>query len=297
MKGVTESLAGRVCIFNMFGMSLFEEDNLADQHIPFLPIYKEVLQRASGLGTKSLQAIYAHIWRGSFPEMVLNSDKDWNAFYSSYVQTYLQRDVRDLARVGDETAFLRFLRAAAARTGQLLNVADLSRDADISPVTGKAWLSILEASGIIYLLEPYHSNITKRIVKAKKLYFTDTGLCCYLTGWSSSETLELGAMSGAILETWVIMEIIKSYVHNGKQPVLYYYRDKDQKEIDALILQDQTIYPIEIKKTAMPLQQHSRHFAALNALKMKVGDGGLICLTDTLIRISENLTAIPASMV
>jgi predicted AAA+ superfamily ATPase len=134
-------------------------------------------------------------------------------------------------------------------------------------------------------------------VKAKKLYFTDTGLCCYLTGWSSSETLELGAMSGAILETWVIMEIIKSYVHNGKQPVLYYYRDKDQKEIDALILQDQTIYPIEIKKTAMPLQQHSRHFAALNALKMKVGDGGLICLTDTLIRISENLTAIPASMV
>ena len=136
---------------------------------------------------------------------------DRDLFYGSYLQTYVQRDVRDLARVGDEMAFLRFLRAAAARTGQLLNMAELARDADVAPNTAKNWLSILEASGLIYLLQPWHTNLTKRLVKTPKLYFLDTGLCAYLTQWTSPQTLEAGAMSGAIFETWVMIELLKSY--------------------------------------------------------------------------------------
>ena len=228
----------------------------------------------------SLKDVYRIIWRGSFPAMwFLNKEDGWgdgdsgdgtgdgygdgrsvlkyngadrDLFYSSYVQTYLQRDVRNLANVGDESSFLKFLRAAAGRTGQLLNMSDMARDAAISVTTAKRWLSILEASGIIYLLEPYHSNITKRLVKSPKLYFLDTGLCAYLTEWSSPETLEAGAMSGAILETFIFNEILKSYWHNGKRASIYFYRDKDKKEIDLLIVRDETIYPLEFKKTASP---------------------------------------------
>jgi predicted AAA+ superfamily ATPase len=211
------------------------------------------------------------------------------------VQTYLQRDVRDLARVGDESAFLRFLRAAAARTGQLLNTADLARDADVAPNTAKSWLSILQGSGIVYLLEPWHSNVTKRLVKTPKLYFLDTGLCAYLTEWSSPETLEAGAMSGAVFETWVVAEIIKSYLHCGKQAPLYYYRDKDKLEIDLLIVVDGTIHPVEIKKTASPSKHDIRHFAKLDKLKGRVGAGGIVCLAGTHLPLTENAACIPAA--
>ena len=157
-------------------------------------------------------------------------------------------------------SFLRFLRAAAARTAQLLNLSELARDADVAPNTAKNWLSILQASGVVYLLEPYHSNLTKRLVKTPKLYVLDTGLCAYLTEWSSPETLEAGAMSGAILESWIMAELIKGYLHNGRRAPFYYYRDKDQKEIDLLIFHDGTAYPLEFKKTAFPRKEAIRHF-------------------------------------
>ena len=139
---------------------------------------------------------------------------------------------------------------------QMLNFSDLARDADVAPNTAKTWLSILQASGIIYLLEPYYTNLTKRLVRSPKLYFLDTGLCAYLTEWTSPETLEAGAMSGSILESWIVSELLKSYRHNGHIPPFYYYRDRDGKEIDLLILRDGTIYPIEIKKTASPTKNH-----------------------------------------
>jgi hypothetical protein len=213
------------------------------------------------------------------------------------VQTYLQRDIRDLARVGDEMAFLRFLRAAAARSGQLLNMAELARDADVVPNTAKSWISILEASGIVYLLQPYHTNVTKRLVKTPKLYFLDTGLCAWLTEWSSPKTLEAGAMSGAILETWVFSEILKSWWHNGRQSPFYFYRDKDQKEIDLLIVQDGTIYPIEIKKSASPGKDSVRHFQALEKLKLPVGHGGVICLATQSIPLTSNASSIPVGVI
>jgi predicted AAA+ superfamily ATPase len=245
----------------------------------------------------SLKDLYTLIWRGSFPALTLDSDMNRDLFMASYVQTYLERDVLALASVGDGNAFYRFLRSCAARTGQLLNIADMSRDADISPVTGKQWLSILVASGIVYLLEPYYSNVTKRMVKAPKLYFLDTGLASYLTGWPSPETLEAGAMSGAIFETWVLGEILKSWLNNGLTPPLHYYRDKDKKEIDFLLIREGAIYPVECKKTASPGKDDVRHFQVLDKLNMPIGTGCVICLAGQSLPLTEKTWAVPVSLI
>ena len=245
-------------------------------------------------GKLTLKELYRLIWRGAFPAIALNDVVDRDLFYSSFVQTYLQRDVRDLARVGDEMAFLRFLRAAAARTGQLLNLADLARDADVAPNTAKSWLSILQAAEIVYLLEPYTTNLNKRLVKAPKLYFLDTGLAAYLTEWVNPETLEAGAMSGPILETWIVAELLKSYWHAGRRAPFYYYRDKDQREIDLLIVQDGIAYPLEIKKTSSPGKGDIRHFGALERLGLPVGPGGVIFLVGQPLPLTASTQSIPA---
>ncbi len=291
MKGVSESLAGRVGILNLLGFSQRELAGLVDT--PFLPVPRNLGRRMAKSAPLGLREAYQRIWRGSFPSVALDAKMDRDFFYRSYIQTYLQRDVRDLAHVGDEMAFLRFLRAVAARTAQLLNFSDLARDADVAPNTAKHWLSILQASGIVYVLEPFHTNVTKRLVKAPKVYFLDTGLASFLSEWSSPETLEAGAMSGAILETWVVAEILKSYWHNGKRAPLYYFRDKDQKEIDLLIYTDGVLYPLECKKTASPTRDAVRHFAALEKLGLPVGPGGVICLARDLLPMTGSLNSIP----
>jgi predicted AAA+ superfamily ATPase len=193
--------------------------------------------------------------------------------------------------------FLRFLRASAARTGQLLNITELSRDADIAVNTAKSWLSILQASGIAYLLEPYHTNVTKRLVKTPKLYILDTGLCAYLTEWSSPEIMEAGAMSGSILETWIFTELLKGYWHNGRRAPFYFYRDRDMKEIDLLIIQDGKIYPLEFKKTASPGKGDVRHFQALEKLKLPIGPGGVICLAEQLLPLTPSTLSIPIAAI
>jgi len=292
MQGVSESLAGRVGIVNLLGFSRRELDGQSEWIDPFLPRADTTGGQRNPLG---LIDLYRAIWRGSFPTIALSEDVDRDLFYGSYVQTYLQRDVRALASVGDEMAFLKFLRAAAARTGQILNTADMARDVDVAPNTAKNWLSILKASGIVYLLEPYHSNLTKRLVKSPKLYFLDTGLAAYLTEWSSPETLEAGAMSGAILETWAVSEVIKSYWHAGRQAPIHYYRDKDKQEIDLLIFRDGTIYPVEVKKTTAPAKKDVRHFTVLKKLGMPQGTGSVLCLTETPMPITDTVWAVPIS--
>lgn len=296
MKGVSESLAGRVAVVQLLGFSRREMIGQAAESKPFVPTAADIAAGERSGGRLELRELYQLIWRGAYPAIALNDEMDRDLFYGSYVQTYLQRDVRDLARVGDEMKFVRFLRVAAARTGQILNITEFARDADIAVNTAKSWLSIMQASGIVYLLEPYHNNLGKRLIKAPKLYFLDTGLCAYLTEWSSPETLEAGAMSGAILETWVISELLKGYWHNGKQPPFYYYRDKDKKEIDLLIVRDGTIYPLEIKKTASPSIADARSFGALAKLGMPVGPGGVICLAQQSLPLSESVTSIPVSV-
>ncbi len=290
MQGVSESLAGRVGLVQLLGLS--RRERLGEGAVgPFLPT-PDRLHAGRPLGLKEL---YRLIWRGDFPAIALDEQMDWGLFYSAYLQTYLQRDIRDLARVGDELSFLRFLRAAAARTGHMLNFSDLARDADVAPNTAKTWLSILQASGVVYLLEPYYTNLTKRLVKSPKLYFVDTGLCAYLTEWASPETLEAGAMSGPILESWIVSELLKSYRHNGRLAPFYYYRNRDGKEIDLLIVQDGTLYPLEFKKTASPHKDHIRHFQALQKLKQPVGGGGVICLAEHSLPLAEGALSIPVS--
>jgi predicted AAA+ superfamily ATPase len=296
MKGVAETLAGRIGILDMLGLSQAEIDGRAQTSQPFVPTAQWLAQaRNHAIISKSAPELYRSIWRGSFPEAALNIAMPREVFYRSYLQTYIQRDVRDLTRVGDEGAFLRFLRAAAARTGQLLNYADLAKDVDIDQKTAKAWLSILETSGLVHLLQPYHSNVTKRLIRTPKLYFLDTGLAAYITQWSSPESLEAGAMSGAILETWLMAEILKSYWHRGLSPNLYFYRDKDQKEIDLIIECDDILYPVEFKKTASPGRMASKNFSSLNKLGKQVGPGAVLCLRETDIPLSAEVTAIPSS--
>jgi uncharacterized protein len=277
MRGVSESLAGRVGIIQLLGLSKRELIDHNHSTNPFVSTPNEINDRLKTSNELELKKLYEIIWRGSYPAIALNKEIDHNLFYSSYVQTYLQRDVRDLSRVGDETTFLDFLKIVATRTGQMLNISELAKDVSISPNTAKNWLSILEASNIIYLLEPYHNNIAKRLIKTPKLYMLDTGLCSYLTSWTSPETLEAGAMSGAILETWILGELLKSYIHNGIKAPFYYYRDKDQKEIDLLIVKDGKIFPLEFKKTASPNNNDIRHFQVLEKLKIPIGNGDIIC--------------------
>ena len=297
MKGVSESLAGRVAVVSMTGFSRREKMGQSKESRPFLPIQKDIRKNLDTGGKLPLKELYSIIWRGSFPAIALDKKMDRNLFYGSYVQTYLQRDIHELARVGDEMTFLRFLRAAAARTGQLLNITELSRDADIAVNTAKSWLSILQASGIACLLEPYHTNVTKRLIKTPKLYILDTGLCAYLTEWSSPAILEAGAMSGAILETWIFTELLKSYWHNGRLAPFYFYRDKDMKEIDLLIIQNGTIYPLEIKKTASPGNGDVRHFKALEKLKLPIGPGGVICLAEQSLPLTQSTWSIPVAAI
>ena len=294
MKGISETLAGRVAVVQLLGFSWRELGNDASAG-PFLPT-QTLLRSRDNSKTLNLSNLYRTIWLGAFPALHQKIAIDRDLFYSSYVQTYLQRDVRDLANVGDESAFLRFLRASAARTGQMLNMQDLCRDSNINQATGKRWLSILQNSGIAYLLEPYHTNVTKRLVKTPKLYFLDTGLAAWLTEWSSAATLEAGAMSGAFLETWVVSELIKGWWHNGKRAPLYYYRDKDTKEVDLLIHQDGVVYPIEIKRSANPGKDAIRHFKALESLKLPIGPGCVVTLVSQRLPITESVQAVPVGM-
>ncbi len=292
MRGVSESLAGRVAVLNLMGFSRREMIGRADDGA-FSPDPDTINLRLLATPPLDLAGLYHHIWRGSFPSIALNSEMDRDLFFSSYLQTYLQRDVRDLAKVGDEMAFLRFLRATAARTGQLVNFADLARDSDVAPNTAKNWLSILQTSGIVWLLPPWHTNLTKRLVKTPKLYFLDTGLAAYLSEWSSPQNLEAGAMSGAIMETWIVAELLKSYLHNGLVPPFYFFRDKDKREIDLLIIRDNKIHPLECKKSASPGKHDIRNFATLENLGITVGSGGVICLSQLSLPLTRTAWSIP----
>lgn len=297
MKGVSESLAGRIAILNLAGLSSGESAGKASECLPFIPDEPSTHKRILAAPAPDMMDVYAKIWRGSMPELAATPGTDRDLFFDAYVRTYIQRDVRDLARVGDELAFLRFLRATAARTGALLNMADIARDTGVSPKTAASWLSILETSGLVYLLEPWFLNRTKRLIKTPKLYFLDTGIASYLTDWPTPGTLEKGAMSGAMLETWVISELLKSFWHNGRRPPMYYLRDKDGVEIDVLIQRGDTLMPLEIKKTARAGKDDIRHFHHVESTGMKRGSGGVLCLAREAMPLSEKDWSIPVTAI
>ena len=287
MKNVSESLAGRVAIINLGGISQGEEngrnrDGLFNpENISFDAKFDGIVE------------IYERIHRGAFPALVSGRVKNSQRFYDSYVRTYIERDVHDLAKVSDENRFFMFLKAAAARTGQLLNLSELARDVGITMPTAKDWMGILEASNIVWLLRPYSRNITSRIVKTPKLYFLDTGLCSHLLGWDTPTTLMNGAMAGAMLETFVVGEILKRFWNSGRTPRIYFYRDKVGAEIDLLIEHDGILDPIEVKRSTNPTPSDIKAFRKIESLGFKLGHGAVICPAERALPLADGVVVFP----
>ena len=294
MKNVSESLAGRLGIAMLQGLSMREKYGCRFREA-FVPTEAYLAARREELKDIVYADIWENIHRGSMPELYANPDFDWQMFYGAYVRTYIERDVRELTQVGDEVKFTKFMAVMAARTGQLLNLSAVASDVGISQPTADRWLSILTASNIVYLLQPYSNNLAKRAVKTPKLYFLDTGLAAYLTKWNGVEVLKNGAMAGAFFESFVVSEVLKSYYNQGVlDPPLYFYRDKDQREIDLLVAEGDVLYPLEIKKHADPKVNDITAFDVLEKLPgVRRGSGGVICTYDRMVTLKGLDRVIP----
>jgi predicted AAA+ superfamily ATPase len=294
MANVTESLAGRVGILNLQGFSQSEKDSIPGT-APFLPTKKNLgIKEKTNKGTRG---IFRRIWKGSYPALYTESDRNWKLFYDSYMQTYIERDVKQIIRVSNELLFVNFIRALAARTSQTLNYSNIAGEIGINETTVKSWLSVLQTSGIVYLMQPYSNNLTNRIIKTPKVYFLDTGLVCYLTKWNTPETLENGAFSGAILETYAVSEILKSYWHNGDNPSVYFYRDKDKREVDIILEENGKLYPLEVKQKTNPKPDDIKNFAMLSQFGKEVAPGGVLCLAPTHLPLGKKDYIIPISYI
>ena len=292
MQNVAESLAGRIAIFDMSSLSAAEIENRPAAM--FHPDLNSIRERLRHSIAKDIHQVYEDIFRGGMPKLRA-TDLDRDRFYMDYINTYIERDIKDLAQVGKLNEFYDFLVYMAARTGQELKYSDIANAIGISAPTAKAWVSILERSGVIFILHPYYSNITKRLVKTPKVYFMDTGLAAYLCRWPNAATLENGAMDGAFLETYVVTEIVKSCFNAGKPADLFYYRDIDRKEIDLLIIEGDTMYPIEIKKGKEP-SKPDKNFDVLAQFKMNVQPGIILCMSDELIPYNRQTWYCPISV-
>ena len=245
-----------------------------------------------------IEKLYEKILKGNYPELYSNDKIESKTFFETYIKTYIERDIRELISVKDETKFLKFIESIAVRTGQELNINDITNSIEISNNTAQNWLSILVSTGLVYLLQPYSNNNIARIVKRPKIYFMDTGLACFLAGYMDSVTLEKSAFNGAILETYVVTEIIKSFANNGmdSRKYLYYYRDNNGKESDLLIFYDNTVYPIEIKKNFNPGKQAIKNFDIVEKFGVNVGNGGVVCLANDIFPLDRNNNLIPIEL-
>ncbi|MDR1532912.1 MAG: ATP-binding protein [Clostridiales bacterium] len=307
MKRVTESLAGRVGVARMLGLSNGE---ILGKHFPAFAVEPpELIRRVNEIPAMDLRALFARIFKGSMPRLYENASVDRGEYFESYLETYISRDIKDLSQVGDELSFLNFIGIVAARTATNVNYGVLANEAGISARTAKQWLSILVSSGLAALIPPFSNNALKRVIKSPRMYFLDTGLCSYVTRWSSPEVLERGAMDGAFFETWVVSEIYKSYINNGKRPPLYFYRDEDRKKIDIIISMNGTVNPVEIKKGAAPkdavknfsvlkpIEKEPREedvFSGTAHLKTNIGTGAVICMPPDIMPIDSKNWYIPA---
>ena len=296
MKGMSESLAGRVAISELLGLSLREIHGIKfNRH--FIPTEDYIREREQEI--KPYRDIWQTIHKGSYPELY-DVERDWQEYYSSYVATYLERDVNELIS-SDGITFTKFLTAVAARTGEILNYANIASETGVSEPTIKNWISILERTGIVYLLQPYSQSVLNRAIKTPKLYFRDTGLACYLTRWLTADALKCSAVAGSMFETFVVSEILKSYANEGKDYKfsIFYYRGRDRRltsenEIDLIVEEDGVLYPIEIKMSGNPRAD----MAAANPVLDKIpgkrrGMGVILCLIDRKTYLRENLLALP----
>lgn len=279
MKDVSESLAGRIAVFDLSGVSAAELDGREAKL--FHPSLDCLRKRMEGFQKKNVHEIYERIFVGGMPKLIAEG-MDRERFYTDYINTYLERDIKELALVGKLGEFYDFLVFMAARTSMELKYSEIAKSIGVSAPTVKEWVSVLERSGVIFILRPYYNNVTNRLIKTPKMYFMDTGLAAYLCRWPNAETLEKGAMDGAFFETYVVSEIVKSYYNAGKRPDLYYYRDIDGKEIDLLLAEGDRLYPMEIKKAKAP-EHADKNFQVLEKLKLDVQPGIILCMADDLL--------------
>lgn len=295
MELTQESLAGRAALLHMSALS--QHEVFGRESADAFTVTLADLQQRSRVGTPTdVSGIYERIWRGSMPGYVSGRFPNRDVFYNSYLQTYLERDVRDLAPKVDSLQFADFIRAAACRCGDLLNAADIARDVGVTTQTAQRWLRILERSDVIYFLHPYANNLLKRTVKAPKMYFFDTGLVAYLTRYSSPEILANGAINGNILENYVINEIRKSYHNLGKECLLWYYRDFDQAEVDIVIEADGLLHPLEVKRSSSPVISMVKNFEKLRKGSVPVGQGAVICNAPRLGALNGDTLIVPVWM-
>lgn len=305
MKNVSESLAGRIAILELAGLSLREiQQDSFDK--PFIPTEEYIHERE--LSYHPCKNIWEIIHRGGYPALT-DPDVDWQTFYGSYVQTYLERDINELGNVKDKLKFTQFLTAMAARTGGMLNYSSVASQIEITAATAKEWTSLLEASGIIYIMHPYSNSALTRAVKTPKMYFRDTGLVCFLTKYQTAETAMNGALAGELFETFAVSEILKSFSNAGRDYRMYvtYYRGKDklrkcqtdpfagrEAEIDLIIEQNDTLYPVEIKMSANPKLSMTNAFDVIERIPgKKRGTGVILCLHDSPLWLNANTAALP----
>ena len=292
MEAASSMLVGRMSVLEMSPLSMREIFKV-DFNLPFIPKKDYIKERKKHLN--KYDDLWKKIHRGSMPEL-LDEERDWEWFYRDYVRTYLERDIRRVINLKDELKFRSFLVSLAARSGQIVVYEDIASDVGVDIKTVQNWLSIVETSGIVKLIHTYKKNIIKRMIKSPKLFFMDTGLMCYLVGWKTYEQAKNGAMSGSIFETFVVSEIIKSYLNAGRdiRDTIFYYRDKDKKEIDLLILEDGIIHPIEIKLSANVKKDMIKNFSVLkNNKEITLGEGAVVCLSENIVPISEDVEALP----
>jgi predicted AAA+ superfamily ATPase len=294
MHGISESLAGRIAIIKLLGLSQGEEYRKDDSVGHFRPDKKTAhhIKKMSGP-----DSVFRRIVRGTFPRFIHKDAPPVQTFHGSYLQTYIERDVRTLTKVVNLAAFEKFLRLAAARTGQLLNLSELARDAQIAVSTAKEWMGILEASFQVYLLKPYFRNISKRQIKTPKLYFLDTGLVCYLTGWHNARVASQGAMAGSLLENYAISEIIKSYWHRGHEAPVWFWRTKEGYEVDLIIEAGGKLFPVEIKMSMTPDMNMAKGIQQLKKLSDNVSKGAIVCLTESEYPLNREVNIIPLSCI
>lgn len=296
MELAQESLAGRVAIMHMASLSQHEMYGNGE-HTPF-EVNVDMLKERAKVGAKAnISETYERIWKGSLPGNISGKYPDRDMFYSSYLQTYVQRDIGNMVDRIDSLTFADFVRAAAFRVGQLLNIDDIAQSVGITRITAKRWLGLMEQSGVIFYLRPYSNNLLKRTIKTPKMYFFDTGLVAYLTKHSSPEALMNGAISETILENFVVTEIIKSYTNNGKQPSVYYYRDRDAKEVDMVIESDGKLHPIEVRSSASPPASDAQAFKVLDSGSVPRGTGAIICSNEELVEIDKTTLIVPIWMI
>lgn len=296
MELAQESLAGRVALLHMPSLSQHEIYGSGNTS-PFSINLDLLKERAKTHTPADMKEIYRRIWKGSMPGLISGRFSDRDVFYSSYLQTYIDRDISELIHLTDKLIFRDFIRAAACRIGQLLNIHDIAQDVGVSDDTAKRWLQVLEKSDIIFYLRPYSNNLLKRTVKTPKMYFFDTGLVSYLTKYSSPDILANGALNGAILENYVVAELLKTYQNSAKECLLWYYRDKEMHEIDMIIESDGMLHPLEVKRSVNPGKELIGAFDILDKGSVPKGKGALLCMRPELSAVNSNNYIIPIWMI